>query len=439
MKKSVIFILLFLVLVSFASAEPVFITKQTKFQPGETLIGQIKIESGEFNSQISYSNIKFFDGRRETFFDFDLIPYNDSYYFYAYLNKQGNFTLKVSDILYSDEEGVLKSFTLNKELLVYPTEINHTKILSIRPGVIFTSTQPEVIFENKGNTAFNLTYKVSGAKGNPEKISLYPNRPEKIKFQANFSFFIIDISSYSDFDLPIIYTGRITSPNIENNQTTLKADKKIIQIKTKVNNLFPYSFTLFNFENNISKMKIKKISDIITIGSYNPEILAGGEQTINLSFLSKNQGSFIDNLTISFLEKNIAGEIIIPVEIYVFSENTSLENISINGSLGNTNSLTCAQKGFNLCQQNMICNGDDAFARDGYCCKIPCSPTNNSNNSGGFSFGWLIGLVIFLGIGAGGYFLYKKVKSTKPQPASEVIDSKTKSFESRVFGGVSRT
>lgn len=440
MKKSFIYILLLIYFLCLVNAEPVFISNQDQFQPGETLIGKIIVESGNFEGSISRNQIKFYEGRRETLFDYELRAYNNSYYFFVYLNKQGNFTLKVSDILYKDAEGVLRSYILEKELeIISRPEIKENssfiKILSIRPGLVFTSGIPEIVLENKGNTPFNITYGLDKITKNSEKKTLHPNRPEKIIFEVNNSFSNFLISSYSEFEVPIIYTGQLI-PQIDN-ETHLKTDKYLVQIKTLVNTEFTDSISLFNLEmNNISKIKIVKSLDLINIHDFDNTINAGESQKINFSILSENQGYFKDNLTISFDEGKLKGEIIVPIEIYVFSENTSLETINISSS-GSAITLSCADKGAQKCEG--YCNGRDDYASDGYCCYGECTATDYSSSESGTDFGWLWGLIIFIVIGAGAYLIYKKVKSVKPKSSSEQITEKTKSFENRVSGNLART
>lgn len=452
MKKSVSYFFVFVLLILSASAEPIFSFNQDKFQPGETLIGEIKVESGDFVSSVSSKDINFYEGRRETIFDYDIKPYNHSYYFYAYLKKAGNFTIKVSNILYSDAEGILRSYTLEKELIVqeYPEVVTEmvnisgeivevkkefTKILSIRPGVIFTSTGMELFLENKGNVEFNVTYGLNDIKKNAKTITLYPNRPEKVSLSTNNSFSLLIISAYDIFKVPLIYTGQ--SQILESNKTNLKANKDIIQIKTTVGEQVVDEFDLLNFDlNNISNLKITKSLDLINLEDYSSNIEAGGNQIVNFSIFSENQGSFKDNFTITFKEGNLVGIIVIPVEIYVFSENTSLENISIS-DIANYSSPTCADKGASKCEG--VCNGKDDFASDGYCCYGECSPSEYNLPNEGSNSGWIWGIIIFGILGVGGYFIYKRTKNIKPKPASSVILDKNKSFESRISGGLTRS
>jgi len=439
MKKSAIFLLLFIMVVALVKAEPVLILQQEKFQPGETLIGEIKVEAGEFAGQILESNIKFSEGRRDAFFDYELFSYNNSYYLYVYLSRSGTFNLTISGILYKDAEDQLKSYTIKKTLevsAISPPNSSNTQILSIRPGVIFNSkTAQEIILENKGNQEFNITYGLDLDK----KIqrTMYPSRPEKIIFTNNKSLSKFIIDAYTIFSVPVINTGLIQIQTPKSNKTNLKADHLIFQIKAKQNSEVQEKLELFNFADNlILDLELKKSLSIITIKNYPNQISGGGSLSINFSVLSTSQGFFKDNITITFKEDNLSGLIIIPIEIYVFSENTSLTAVNLTTS---SESPTCTQKSGILCMGK--CSGNIDFASDGPCCiGGECSSADTGLGSGetNISWGWIIGILILVGLGVGGYFLYQKVKSTKPKPAESIMAEKSKLFEKRVSGGLAR-
>jgi hypothetical protein len=439
MKKAVI-LLIFLLAAALAKAEPVLILKQEKFQPGETLIGEIKVESGEFASSIQESSIKFSEGRRDAFFDYEIFPFNNSYFLYVYLSREGNFTISIQNILYKDAEGILKSHAIEKYLEVKISKIENTtntNILSIRPGVVFTSKiNPEIILENKGNKAFNITFGIDEISKKSGAKELYPLRPEKIILNISKAFSNFIIHSYSDFYVPIINLNlnqiNVFEENISN-KTNLKAGHLSFKIYAQKGKEEKETLELFNFENNtISSLKIKKELSIIKISDYKSQIIGGGSQVINFSFISNSQGYFQDNLTITFEENNLKGEIIIPIEIYILSENSSIENISIN-----SNSQTCAQKGGIKCGGK--CSGNFDIASDGPCCiGGDCSPADTKDEEGSSS-SWLIGILIIAVVGIGGFILYKKVKSTNPKPADVLISDQAHSFEKRVSGGLSRS
>jgi len=295
MKKRIFLIFLIILALTFVKAEPVLVLQKDSFQPGETLIGEIKVESGEFSSKILDSNIKFYEGRRETYIDFDLFSYNNTYYISAYLSKRGNLTLKISNILYKNIEGTLRSLDIEKQLsieekLIKINNLTYTKILSVRPGVLFTSKTPELILENKGNMPFNISYNLEN-KESSKKLELFPGRPEKILlFNVTSLFSNLGIDAYDKFTIPIIYTSNIKQ-NESNNQTNLRANHLIFQVKSKENQRIQDTLELFNFaNNNISNLKITKSSQLITLGDYKNNIPGSGSLAINISFYSTNKG-----------------------------------------------------------------------------------------------------------------------------------------------------
>ena len=450
MKKSILFLSLFLIL-AFAKAEPILLLHQEKFQPGETLIGEIKIESGNFSGELSKSNIQLYEGRRESLFDYELIKYENSYYLYSYLTKSGNFTLKIKDILYRGFSGILQSKSIEKNLTIVEnpeiiTEainqagtifyINRTyrKILSIRPGVVFSISAPEVILENKGDKEFNITYDLDKLGESSLHKILYPGRTEKIFIPAAKQFSTLIISAYNIFSVPIIYTGKPVDLNNSISKTNLKSDHINFKIKTKQKQKLIEKLNLLNFENNtISNLKINKNLAFLTIGEYNSQIIGGGEKEINISFYSEKQGFFIDNITILFEENKIKNQIIIPVEFYVYPANASIDQINKTFEASNQ---TCEERGGAVCIGE--CDGYASMARDGWCCVGICTPDISEEDSSSGS-GWIWGIVIFIFLVGGGFLLYKKVKSLKSKDPSKVIQENSSSFEKRLSGSLTRT
>lgn len=98
--KKVTILFLSIFILNLVSAIPEITFQNEKFQPQETILAQI---SGEFAKEISDSDIKFFEGRKQISFEHEVSFYNDTYYLYIYINREGNFTLKIEDILYKEQ------------------------------------------------------------------------------------------------------------------------------------------------------------------------------------------------------------------------------------------------------------------------------------------------------------------------------------------------
>ena len=140
MKKLVIIlVLVFMLSMSIAAAQPTINLQKQTFQPGETLLASITTP-GEFAKTIYQKDVQFFEGRKEVFFEYDLTFYNSTYFLYMYLNKEGNFTIRVDDVFYKAPEP--KSVTIERQIEIKEKFIDdnktQTQILSIKPGFIFS-------------------------------------------------------------------------------------------------------------------------------------------------------------------------------------------------------------------------------------------------------------------------------------------------------------
>ncbi|MCK5140295.1 MAG: hypothetical protein KAQ85_10670, partial [Thermodesulfovibrionia bacterium] len=83
-------IFLFIFLISLASAAPILLLQHNEIQPGETIFATITTV-GEFTKEITSLDIKFFEGRKEVFFESNIVFYNDTFYLYTYTTREGNF------------------------------------------------------------------------------------------------------------------------------------------------------------------------------------------------------------------------------------------------------------------------------------------------------------------------------------------------------------
>jgi hypothetical protein len=122
-------ILLAVLFIGFISAEPTINFQHEKILSGETIIGTITINEGEFTKNIEDSEIKFFDGRKEVFFEFENFFYNESNYFYVYTTRPGNFSMKVENVLYKEKQ-ILNSINLEKNFEV----LKGNDSLQLNPG-----------------------------------------------------------------------------------------------------------------------------------------------------------------------------------------------------------------------------------------------------------------------------------------------------------------
>ena len=151
-----VMIFLFLLSIGLVTAVPSINFQNEEIQPGETILGTINT-TGEFTESITSSDISFFEGRRPTFFEYEIFQYNGTFYFYIYANREGNYSIKIENILYKEDllasVDLEKTFIIKEKSEIIQEEVNEsgnitlqnksiTKILQIKPGAIFTSQIP---------------------------------------------------------------------------------------------------------------------------------------------------------------------------------------------------------------------------------------------------------------------------------------------------------
>lgn len=432
MKRRALFI--FVILASLLSinlvfALPVLEINKQNFQPGETMFGKI---TGNFEESVTKSNIHFFIGGREVFPEFDITFYNKAYYFYAYLKTEGNYSFNINNILYRDTE--LNSINLNKELFVQQKEIvtqiesnesgnitytNKTdkQLLSIQPGFVFTTTNAEVFVTNLGTQALNISYKFEDVS---ENFSLLAEESRKITLNPTKEFSYLELNSFESVSIPVIYTP-LNTPII----SQIKPSEYSLTIESKTSNITEKVIQLFNFgDANITKIKISHNLSVLETEKEIKQLNARGVYNLTLKFYSENSGIFSDSLIINYS----SGLLEIPIEV-IFS---TTGNISVDRL------KSCSDLKGTICVSGESCNGTASFVSDGYCCAGNCYvlPTIVKKSEG--SYNWLIGIIIFLIVGLGGFFLYKKYKKVSSPKPQEKLEKTAKLYEKRVSGNLTK-
>jgi len=424
MKKSLIIFLL--LLIPIAAAQPDLIFQNQTFQPGETLLGTINAQN--IIEPITKEKIEFFRGQRAISLEHDLTSYNNTYFLYTILPDTGNITIRIKDILYKAPE--LKSKTIEKQIQIQENFLDEnktqTQILQVKPGFLFTSETPELTLSNKGTQELEINY-------NEETISIPSNDFKKISFIPEKTFSYLTLSTYKEFKIPIIYIS-LTNQTPQILQTKLKSNPSSIKLKTTTNNQSHEKIELINFaETNITDISISTTLPIVEFES--PQQIPAKEiYPLTISFFSIEQGFFTGELAISFLQTEDSTSeqktISIPLEVYVFPENANLSNIQT--------SETCADLFGQVCTEDQICElGDTTFDSNGdYCCIGGICEDLDSDSKG--SSTWLIGIIIIVVVGIISFFIYRKVKKTKPKQVQEKFQEKSKLYEKRVSGKISK-
>lgn len=416
MKRLVIFIAIFFL--TFVKCAPFIEFQNREFQPGETLLAEIKLEEGEFTKQISESDIKFSEGRKEIFFETKVTFYQGIHYLYTYLPREGNFTMKIQNILYKSS-GTLWSEEITEQIYVKEAPIieennSFKEILSIKPGFTFLEKEPRVKVINVGNSSINFT--IDYPNGSDEKVSLNPLNSKEFSFliSENLSFFKVE--SYKEFLIPIIYPrGEIFIPVTEKE---LKASHEIILMNLIIGEKAEEIINLFNFgDNYLTDLNVSSEIDFITfeeLGNFSPR----ENKNFSVYFNPKNPGHFTGEIKIEYSFLNKSNLVNILLNLFVLPNGSEEEDFFISQK-------TCSELNGTVCTLEEYCNGNATFSKGGeYCCLAVCEKIETPKESSSM---WLIGILILLALGLGGYFLYsksKKVKQAKPEEKIKEISEK---------------
>ncbi|MFH0711749.1 MAG: hypothetical protein V1889_01190 [archaeon] len=402
------------------SATPTLNFQHDQIQPGETILATITT-SGTFTKQIEPADITFLENRKQVFFEHDITFYNGTHYLYIYTTRTGNFTVKIENILYK-ELNDLKSKTIQQNFTIQD-ESNQTQILSIKPGFIFTTQIPKIKLTNMGTATLNATF-------SKNEISIQPLKTKEITFVPTEIFSIAEISSYKNFLIPIIYppaNGTFqTKPQLD-----LKPNPQLLFAELFVKNKSQEIIQLFNFGNE-SIANITITSDQTFIDAKPIQNISAREvYNLTLTLSPLTSGYFNGNINITYTQYEKQNILQIPLSIFVLPQGSTKEDFKISEE-------TCEQKQGTPCTTDEICDGKATFTKDNeYCCMGTCQPINQDEN--GFSYGWLIAIIIFITLAGAGYYFYKKQKKIKPQTPDEKIKETSEKYSKRIQGGLSNS
>ena len=394
-------------------AQPTLNFQHNQTQVGETIFATIKT-TGEFAKQIQPEDITFLDGRKKVFFESGITFYNDTHYLYIYTTRQGNFTIKINEVLYKESKE-LKSSTIEKQFTIQqPT--NETQSLSIKPGFLITTEIPQIKLINKGTSTLNITY-------NENEISIEQLKFQKITFQPTETFSLFKIQTYKTFQIPIIYTAEFEPPTI---QLDLKQDPELLFAELTTNTEFQETIQLFNFgDKNITIIQATSNLQFMKI-EFPETIRPRGIENLTIILNPENSGHFQDNINITYTQYNETKKLQIPVSLFVLPEGSTEEDFEITEE-------TCADQGGTICSNEETCDDKPFFADDGYCCPGTCQPIE-PNDTEKTSYKWLIGLLIFIVLIAVGIYFYKRQKKIKPKNPDEQIKETSDKFAKRMQG-----
>lgn len=419
--KVMLFLILLLSAPSILAAQN-FTIQNEDIQLGETILGTITLENATFEKEISPSDISFFQGRKQVFFEYDILFYEGTHYFYAYATQEGNFTIKISNILYN-EDGSLKSLNLEKEISIKSTPLfdeetneTYTQILEVRPGFIFGTQDQKIKVTNKGSRQVNFTYE-------KEQISLEILETKELNLTKKDKINYFEISSYKNFVVPAIdpfYNGSLEVREDLDLRTPIKS----LDLQLTRNKETKQTIEFYNFgDGNITEVKFSSAHPFVKFEGFQ-SIQARGIKNASVIFLPTSLGNFKGEIMVSYYEYNKTNNLTIPFQGIVLPEGINISDIVVEEQ-------TCSQIKGSICQENEICSGESKFTKGVvYCCLAECIEIEGESK--GSNYGTLIGLLILLGLAAIAGYFYKRSKKFGPKGAAEKINESSKKFEGRM-------
>lgn len=429
--KLVVFFIIAIVSSYFIIGTPVLEISSEVVQPQETVIGKIYTD-GIFLDSLKREDIRFYEGRKEVFFEYELYYYNNAYYFYVVFNREGEFTIRTKEILFRllDEVGskiIEKNLSVRYDNLDDSTQLP-LNLLTIKPGVVFTlSNKSSIQLFNRGinDLTINLLDERSFVVNSLQAKSI------NLELVEPFGF--VDISTYKSFRIPVIYAGAVKIKPIEINDSLYFSDlvlePEFLEIFGKSEKIIEKEIELFNSGNKtITGFKI--LNNVSFADFEIPEKIEPYDVGyIVVSVYSEVSSYESGEVILNYYEGELSFNKTIPIEIII--EKT--EEIPVDDN------KSCAFLGGEICDG--VCEGESLFAIDGYCCFgvcVPFSEIEETDDEDSFAWGVLIGLLIFFILGILGYFVYKKYHSTKPDEPNKKIDLAKKRYENRLKGSVMR-
>lgn len=415
--------------ISIVNASPEIYFQNQNTQPQETILATINT-TGEFFEKISNEQIKFYEGRREVFFESDIAYLNNTHYLFIYSNRAGNFSVKISNIKYKENGPILSSnierdFSANLEEKIEENN-SITKVLSIKPGILFKN-QDKITLSNKGNSNVSVEFGKNKTNILPDgTLFIYPERSQE--------FYLFKISSYKNFIIPIFSDVENITPN-PIKEPDLKASPKFPVLNIYENEESKEVIQLYNFaDENLTILSINSSSEIII-----PETISSieGKGAINYTItLKPKYSSYLEGqIFISYSNGQENNTLVITLAIYILPRGTNESNFEIVEE-------TCQSLNGSICKAGQeVCEGDTKFTKGSeYCCLGTCKAldngTNGSNKGGS---GWIWGTIILVVLGIVGFMIYRRSKKAIQKTPNEQLKQTQLAYEKRMSGGLARS
>ena len=421
MRKEIVFVL-FLFFISNCFAQEINFQKEI-YSPSETIIGSINNVVGE----LRVDNLQVYEGRREVFFEKGLIRVNQTYYFYVIPTKEGEFSLKVDNLLYNNS-GTVSSINLEKKFNISQT--NESIGLGVRPGV-YEGQKPEVIVTNLKANRTNITI-------NKEIIEFNALESKKLILNVTEGFSLYPIGDYSIPTMKFSFLNNASSINtsIENGFIQNNSYSGCIGLRTPPffsiakNEVFNYSIDIQNnCSENLTEFLLKSTDTGITFVDNNFTIERDKTVTINFSLIEKIAGDYSVNISLIQQNKEMNN---IQLKVYCFENKTTLENFT--QTYDNPTQENCGVLKGNFCADNEQCSTDNRVwdtAAGKMCCLSECINLNAKETN------WINIIIAILGlgvIGAVAYLLLKRSHGLKAPKAEDKFKEAEKRYEKNISG-----
>ena len=390
---------------------------KSTYYPGETL--QLEIPDA-FLTNLQLVNIGIYKGASVHVTPVEsanLLKLDNKYYYYAILPAEiGEYSLKIENIYHWEgasqtDAPILKSFSIVS---------TNSSYLSFDPGYIYTSKDFSIVIKAyNANQDVNVEFAPTDFK---QTFNLGYTKTKTVFIPItgveNITKADIKINSYS---IPVAIIGKPIQRNETVNITYTIED--LMDIKTdKINATiladrdYPFEIIIVSYDLPVKNIKIATSNNEIRVSPTLIEELYGG-RIINVTINSKNDLSGFINLSIE------NSSVKIPVYVYI-TKNSSQVNSNIPIA---TEEKTCSQYSGAKCDESSgeRCSGSETYVSDGLCCLGECIASPSSS-------GWLWGVLIFIILGAGGWFLYNKYNKTSGTSSRRLFQRKAEDFEKRI-------
>ncbi|MBT4135857.1 hypothetical protein HOD75_04970 [archaeon] len=408
-----LFLVLFLftiLFIPFISAIDITLSKEN-YQPRETLQAEI---IGNFVS-LTADNILLYEQGvpRSTPAISDLTYQDNTYYFYAILpNKQANFSLKIENAEYYDQENII-SDTITKDFEIKTT---NQSSLQINPGFIVSeesfSINVKSLNENQDvKLDFeNITQTHTIIQEDEKTIEL-----TSIKKQSS-------TLKIDDYNIPIFITSEPITPPIPQSRD-LKFTPTELTAKVISNQDYFFRVILENIGNkNLTNLQFS--SDIATIiePSVIPLINSKTKEFINLTVkVPETQDNFTGEITLTYLDNTQQLKLPILFEIIETQEEINLTPTET--PVG----LNCDEFGI-ICDSDEICDGSITKSLQGNCCIGNCIVEPEPSNYGMI----FLGILILLVVAFFGFIIYRRFKKKKIKTPEQLLKEKSEKYSKRI-------